>query len=75
MYKLTHIYKSFADKQVLSDINLTLHSEVVALIGENGAGKTTLLKIYSSKISFSGFYIIKFSFTFYKNVLKLYYGL
>ncbi|MCA9347645.1 ABC-F family ATP-binding cassette domain-containing protein [Candidatus Saccharibacteria bacterium] len=50
MYKLTHIYKSFADKQVLSDINLTLHSEVVALIGENGAGKTTLLKILLGEI-------------------------
>ena len=50
MYKLTHIYKSFADKQVLSDINLTLHNEVVALIGENGAGKTTLLKILLGEV-------------------------
>ncbi|MCA9333268.1 ABC-F family ATP-binding cassette domain-containing protein [Candidatus Saccharibacteria bacterium] len=50
MYKLTHIYKSFADKQVLSDINLTLHNEVVALIGKNGAGKTTLLKILLGEV-------------------------
>lgn len=50
MYKLTNIYKSFADKQVLSDINLTLHNEVVALIGENGAGKTTLLRILLGEI-------------------------
>ena len=50
MYKLTHIYKSFADKQVLSDISLILHNEIVALIGENGAGKTTLLKILLGEI-------------------------
>lgn len=45
MYKLTKIYKSYADKVVLQDVNLTLKDEVIALIGENGAGKTTLLKI------------------------------
>lgn len=45
-FNLRHIYKSFPNKSVLEDVNLTInHGEVVALIGENGAGKTTLLEI------------------------------
>lgn len=42
----TGIYKSFGDKQVLKDVNLTLmRGEKTALIGPNGTGKTTLIKI------------------------------
>ena len=50
MYKLINISKAFAEKQVLSSINLSLNYEIVALIGENGAGKTTLLKIMLGKL-------------------------
>lgn len=41
-----HIYKTFANREVLHDISLTLHEgEIVGLLGPNGAGKTTLMKI------------------------------
>src|SRR5581483_2201659 len=50
MFSLQHIYKSFADKMVLNDVSLSLHTgDVIALIGENGVGKTTLLEIIAGK--------------------------
>lgn len=46
MFALQHIHKSYRDKPVLEDVNLSVNpGEVIALIGENGTGKTTLLKI------------------------------
>lgn len=46
MFTLQHIHKSFKDKPVLEDVNLSVKpNEVIALIGENGAGKTTLLNV------------------------------
>lgn len=46
----TGISKSFGDKQVLNNINLSLDDEVVGLIGNNGSGKTTLLKIITGEL-------------------------
>lgn len=37
--------KSYGDKIVLNDINLTFHNGIYALLGANGSGKSTLLKI------------------------------
>jgi len=46
MFKAENIQKSFADKQVLKGINLTIQNgEVYGLVGANGAGKTTLFNI------------------------------
>ena len=40
------ICKSFGDKTVLSDVNLTINrGDKVALVGKNGIGKSTILKI------------------------------
>jgi zinc transport system ATP-binding protein len=40
------IYKNFAGRKILEDINLTVDAgQIVTLIGPNGAGKTTLVRI------------------------------
>ena len=43
MIKLEKIKKSYGDKLVLNDINISLddQSKIYALIGESGSGKTT----------------------------------
>lgn len=44
--KAAHLNKSFGNRLVFNDLNLTLESgKVYALIGESGSGKTTLLNI------------------------------
>ena len=44
--QVEHISKAFGERQVLTDVNLTVDSgQAVALLGGNGAGKTTLLRI------------------------------
>ena len=49
MINLAHVYKRFAKKQALIDINLSLSDgKSLALCGPNGAGKTTLLRILAN---------------------------
>lgn len=51
MIVLKDVYKSFKDKDVLSDISLNIRpNECVGLVGVNGAGKTTLINIILGKI-------------------------
>lgn len=41
-----NLYKSYGDKEVLKNINLTIpRGKIIGLLGKNGMGKTTLLKI------------------------------
>ena len=50
--KTEHLKFNYDKKQVLKDINLTVHSgEIIGLIGVNGAGKTTLLNILLGLLS------------------------
>jgi len=46
MIKVTGLYKSYGDLEVLQGIDLDIAaSEVVSIVGASGAGKTTLLQI------------------------------
>lgn len=48
MIEIKNLNKSFSDKKVLKDINLTINTgKVFGLIGINGAGKSTLLRLIS----------------------------
>lgn len=48
---IKNLKKSFGDKKVLDDINLTIHDgEVVSVVGVSGSGKSTLLKILTGII-------------------------
>lgn len=52
------IYKSFADLEVLKNINFDVKTgESIAIIGESGSGKTTLLKILCGLLSQDSGYI------------------
>lgn len=46
MLKISNIYKSYGNLEVLKGISLTIgKGEIVAIVGPSGAGKTTLLQI------------------------------
>ena len=44
--KISHLSAFASTKQILFDVNLTIHAgEIHALIGPNGAGKTSLAMV------------------------------
>ena len=46
MLEISHVSKRFADKQVLTDLCLTVpEKRIYGFVGQNGAGKTTTMKI------------------------------
>ncbi|MCB1648365.1 MAG: zinc ABC transporter ATP-binding protein ZnuC [Pseudomonadales bacterium] len=46
LVKASNISVQFADRQVLQNVNLSVHQgQIVTLIGPNGAGKTTLIRV------------------------------
>ena len=52
---LNHLSKSYGDRQVLSDVSLTLaRGQRVGLVGANGVGKSTLLKIVTGEVEPDG---------------------
>lgn len=47
-----HLNKSFGDKKVLEDVNLTVpKGKIIGLLGKNGTGKSTLIKIINDLLT------------------------
>jgi ABC-2 type transport system ATP-binding protein len=55
MVSISGLQKSYKNKQVLNDVNLTLSAgQILGLVGPNGAGKTTCLQALLGLISYDG---------------------
>lgn len=62
MIEVSHIYKSFADKQVLNDVSVKFEAgKTNLIIGQSGSGKTVLMK------SLVGLYQVDKGSIFYNN--------
>ena len=58
MLKLQNIYKTFENREVLTDVNLTVPAGAThALIGSSGSGKTNLLRITLGLVPFEKGYV------------------
>jgi ABC-2 type transport system ATP-binding protein len=55
MISISGLHKSYKNKQVLNDVNLTLSAgQILGLVGPNGAGKTTCLQALLGLTSYKG---------------------
>ena len=47
-----HLEKSFGDKKILKDVNLTIpRGKIIGLLGKNGTGKTTLIELINDLLT------------------------
>ncbi len=47
-----HVNKSFGNKKILKDINLTIpRGKIIGLLGKNGTGKSTLIKLINDLLT------------------------
>ncbi len=52
LVEIKNLKKSFDDKLILNDINLSITSgKIIGLLGKNGAGKTTLIKLINDLLT------------------------
>ena len=52
LLKINNLNKSFDNKEILKDINLSIQSgKIIGLLGKNGVGKTTLIKLINDLLT------------------------
>jgi ABC-2 type transport system ATP-binding protein len=52
LLEIKNLNKSFDDKEILKDINLTIErGKIIGLLGKNGQGKTTLIKLINDLLT------------------------
>ena len=52
LVEIKHLNKSYGDKKVLKDINLSITSgKIIGLLGKNGTGKSTLIKLINDLLT------------------------
>lgn len=52
LVNIKNLSKSYGDKTILNNINLTItNGKIVGLLGKNGAGKTTLIKLINDLLT------------------------
>lgn len=52
LLELNNVYKSFSNKEVLKNINLTIpRGKIIGLLGRNGQGKTTIIKLINGLLT------------------------
>ena len=52
LLKCINLNKSFGDKKILKDINLTISKgKIIGLLGKNGTGKSTLIKLINDLLT------------------------
>ena len=52
LLEISNLNKSFDNKKILEDINLTIESgKIIGLLGKNGVGKTTLIKLINDLLT------------------------
>ena len=50
--KCDHLYKTFDNKEILRDVNLSIpKGKIIGLLGKNGTGKTTLIKLINDLLT------------------------
>lgn len=55
LLQCVNINKSFGNKKILEDINLTVpRGKIIGLLGQNGTGKSTLIKIINDLLTATG---------------------
>ena len=72
MMEICQLSKSYAGKNALRDISLSLpQGEIIGLFGENGAGKTTLMKCILGFVPYQGKILLDGEPVTHRNIARI----